>query len=264
MRVIVTRAQLEAHKWVDVLIEAGFDAVALPLIEVASAADTQAVARAWDRLHTFDAVMFVSGNAVDYFFASRSAEFPVFSRQNAIKTRAFATGPGTFAALQRAQVDSQFIDVPDLQAGLFDSEALWEVVRHRVHSGYRILIVRGGDGSSAVGDLGYGRDWFANQATAAGATVEFVVTYQRLCPTLSDQKLALVQEAAGDGSVWMFSSSEAIFNLLARCPKQSWHHAKAVATHPRIALSAKKAGFAVVCESLPTVAALLASIESLQ
>ena len=109
-----------------------------------------------------------------------------------------------------------------------------------------------------------GRDWFASQATAAGANVEFVVAYQRLCPTWSEQEHALVQEAAADGSVWLFSSSEAISNLAASCPGQSWQRAKAVATHPRIALAAKDVGFAVVCESRPTVDALLASIESLQ
>jgi uroporphyrinogen-III synthase len=228
-------------------------------------------------LHTFDAVMFVSGNAVDYFFASKpeeSAGGAVFTSHSAIKsraheaefheTRAFVTGPGSFAALQRAGVAAQLIDAPDLQAGSFDSEALWAVVRERVHSGYRLLIVRGGDSASSAGDAGLGRDWFAAQATAAGASVEFVVAYQRACPRFSAPERALAQAAAVDGSVWLFSSSQAIANLVLACPEQSWQQAKAVATHPRIAQAAQDAGFAVVCESRPTVDALLASIESIQ
>lgn len=263
-RVIVTRPRHEAPKWVTALADAGYRAVALPLIEVAPAVHTQPVLDAWARLHTFDAVMFVSGSAVDYFFASKPPQSQAFTAQAAIKTRAFVTGPGSYAALQRAGVPAQNVDAPDLQAGSFDSEALWAVVRQRVHSGSRLLIVRGGDSAAGAGDTGLGRDWFASQATAAGASVEYVVAYQRLCPTWSAQEHVLVQEAAADGSLWLFSSSEAIANLVALCPGQSWQGARALATHPRIAQAAKDAGFAVVCESRPTVDALLASIESMQ
>ncbi len=263
-RVIVTRPRQEAAQWVTALADAGYRAVALPLIEVAPTVHMQPLADAWARLHTYDAVMFVSGNAVDYFFASKPSNVAAFTEQSAIKTRAFVTGPGSFSALQRAGVAAHCIDAPDLQAGCFDSEALWAVVHQRVHRGYRLLIVRGGDSASVAGDSGLGRDWFASQATAAGASVAFVVAYQRLCPTFSEQERALARAAAVDGSVWLFSSSEAIFNLAASCPAQSWQRAKAVATHPRIVQAAKDLGFAVVCESRPTVDALLASIESLQ
>ena len=276
-RVIVTRPQHEACKWVDLLGAAGLDAMALPLIDVGPVPNPQLLQEAWTRVHQYDAVMFVSSNAVDYFFASNRAVAPVFTAQAAIKTRAFATGPGTVAALQRAQVAPQYLDAPDLQAGQFDSEALWAVVQHRVHPGYRLLIVRGTDtvvsgaeggststSTSTSNDAGQGRDWFARQAAAAGATVDFVVAYQRLCPRLSALQQALAQQAASDGSVWLFSSSQAIAHLQASFPAQSWEQARAVVTHARIGQAAQKAGFAVVCESRPTPDALIASIKSLQ
>lgn len=263
-RLIVTRPRLQADKWVAELACAGFDAQALPLIEVAPAPHAQAVVQAWERLHTFDAAMFVSGNAVDYFFALQPPESLSFTEQAAIKTRAFVTGPGSYAALHRAHVGRQYIDAPDLQAGVFDSEALWAVVHTQVRPGFRLLIVRGSGGALAFGDEGQGRDWFATQAQGAGASVEFVVAYQRLCPELSLRQLALAQAAAVDGSVWLFSSSEAIVNLLHRCPGQTWAQAKAVVTHPRIGQAARQAGFAVVCESRLTLNALIASIESMQ
>ncbi len=263
-RVIVTRPRLEADKWAAQLTHAGFDAVALPLIEVAPAPQQQAVAGAWERLHTFDAVMFVSGNAADYFFASKPSESPFFTSHSPNNTRAMVTGPGSFSALQRSGVEAEFIDAPDLEAGLFDSEALWAVVAHRVGPGYRLLIVRGSGGVLSSGDEGQGRDWFAKQAQGAGASVDFVVAYQRLCPAWSAQQLAVAQVAAVDGSVWLFSSSEAIANLVHSCPGQTWAHAKALVTHPRIGLAAKQAGFAVVCESRPTLSALIGSIESMQ
>lgn len=277
-RVIVTRPRAEGLKWVAELELAGFDAVALPLIDIAPAPHPQALQDAWARQHTYDAVMFVSSNAVDYFFASKQAAALAERAQSAIKIgaqtevagasaftpRAFVTGPGSYAALQRAGVAPGQVDAPDLQAGQFDSEALWAVVGQRVRPGFRLLIVRGAGEASAPGDDGLGRDWFAQQASAAGASVEFVVAYQRLCPQFTDAERSLVQMAAADGSLWLFSSSEAIANLLANCAQQSWQQARAVVTHPRIAQAARAAGFGLVCESRPTMQALVASIESMQ
>ncbi len=270
MRVIVTRPTQEAAQWVHALSDAGFGAVALPLIGVLPPPDPAAVAAAWARIGEFDAVMFVSGNAVDHFFASKPPAAPVFGMPGAINIRAFVTGPGSLSALKRAQVDARCIDMPDRAAEQFDSEALWAVVAQRVQPGYRVLIVRGSASQDATGATapadkaadGAGRDWFAEQVRAAGGTVEFVVSYQRRPPELSDSDRAMVRQAAVDGSVWLFSSSEAIGNLVAGCADQSWAQAKAVVTHSRIAQAARKAGFSVVCESRPTLAALMASIES--
>lgn len=264
MRVIVTRPRQEARKWVDALAEAGYDAVALPLIEVSPAPDSQAVTAAWERLCSYDAVMFVSGNAVDHFFALKTTQAPVFIAQAAIKTRAMVTGPGSYAALLRAHAEAGCIDAPDAEAGQFDSEALWAVAGHRVQPGTRVLIVRGASSASMSADDGHGRDWFANQVLAAGGSVDFVVAYQRRCPEMTGKDLTVVEQAAVDGSIWLFSSSEAIANLVSACPNQSWQQARAVVTHPRIAQAAREAGFSVVCESRPKLAHLMASIESMQ
>lgn len=268
MRVIVTRPLQEANKWVHALCEAGYAAESLPLIRVAPAANPAAVAAAWNTLGSFDAVMFVSGNAVDHFFSLKPPQAPVFGRPGATNTRAFVIGPGSFSALKRAHVDLECIDMPDKAAEQFDSEALWSVVSQRVKAPFRVLIVRGTGAASPAGldpttDDGAGRDWFANKVRAAGGTVEFVVSYQRSAPVFSDSERSLVQQAAVDGSVWLFSSSEAIGNLVAAFEGQSWANAKAVVTHSRIAQAARQAGFDVVCESRPTLAALMASIESL-
>lgn len=266
MRVIVTRPASECGKWVDALVQAGLDARALPLIAVGPPPDCAAVAAAWARIASLDAVMFVSGNAVSQFFAFKPPSTPVFRAQAAIKTRAFVTGPGSLAALRQAGVDPACIDAPDTQAGQFDSEALWAVVAHRVVPGYRVLIVRGMGDASMDADVagGVGRNWFASQVQAAGGEVEFVVAYQRCQPTWSVSDRQWAREAAHDGSVWLFSSSEAIANLLSAFPDVAWDQARAVATHPRIAQAARVAGFAVVCESRPVLPDLVASIESLQ
>lgn len=264
MRVIVTRPLNEAGKWVEDLARVGVDAIALPLIGVGPDADPQSVAAAWGRMESYHAVMFVSGNAVNYFFALKPASIRVFTAEAAIKTRAFVTGPGSFSALIGNGAEASCIDSPDLDAGQFDSEALWSLVKNQVQPGVRILIVRGAVGYARGDELGQGRDWFANQVLAAGAQVDFVVAYRRLVPEFAAPDFALIREAAVDGSVWLFSSSEAIANLVMACPGQSWKQARAIVTHGRIAQAAYDAGFAVVCESRPVLASMVASIESLR
>jgi uroporphyrinogen-III synthase len=59
MKVIVTRPLLEAQAWVKQLRALHIDAVALPLIHIGAAADTENVKRAWEGLHQYSAVMFV-------------------------------------------------------------------------------------------------------------------------------------------------------------------------------------------------------------
>jgi uroporphyrinogen-III synthase len=263
MRVIVTRPGPQAGQWVKALRAAGLEALALPLIEIGGPPDPDAVRAAWQRISSFHALMFVSANAVEQFFALQ----PPDALTSALQSRFFVTGPGSVAALLKAGVARSCIDAPDEAAAQFDSEALWAVVQGQVQHGWRVLIVRGNTDSDAaegaVATQGVGRDWFAARLTEQGAEVEFLVAYERRAPVLSANAQALVQVAAADGSVWLFSSSEAVSNLCTMAAGQSWHRARAVATHPRIAQAARAAGFSQVCEARPDMAALVASIESL-
>ncbi len=268
-RVIVTRPAREAAVWVYALSKAGLQAVALPLIDILPVDDSGPAQRAWQTLDAYAAVMFVSANAVAGFFESKPAEIQWTLAQAAIKKiaipRAWATGPGTVQALQQAGVPSESIDAPPPETAQFDSEALWRQVGTQVRAGQRVLIVRGRDGQAmdAVQGTGVGRDWLASRLTEARAGVDFVVAYERACPHLNKQQQQLAQDAARDGSVWLFSSSEAVANLRVNLPSQDWSAARAVATHARIASAVKAAGFGVVCESRPTVADIVGSIESI-
>lgn len=273
MRVVVTRPAGDAASWVDGLLAAGFEPRALPLIGIGPVPDTTALQATWQHLDNYFALMFVSGNAVAHFFASKPVEVHVNNKYIAIKNRVWVTGPGTTRALLQAGVDAGLIDAPAHDAGQFDSEALWAVVRDQVQPGRRVLIVRGADvqqglpldeTASRALNPGAGRDWFASQVVQSGGEVDFVVAYQRCAPAFSPLQKAQIAAAATDGSVWLFSSSEAIANLQRALPDQSWANARAVATHARIAARAKQAGFGVVCESRPALASVVASIESLR
>lgn len=257
--VIVTRPALDAQRWVHGLSAHGLQAIALPLIAIAAAANPLPVQQAWQRWADYQAAMFVSGNAVHHFYTSNQPLAQYSYAQEAINIRAWATGPGTVAALLQVGVPAASIDAPDAAAGQFDSEALWHIVAPQVQPGSRILIVRGSDhtGESA------GRSWLAEQLAAAGAQLDTVVAYERRMPVFSPDQRHQAQQACGDGSVWLFSSSEAIQHLQTLLPGQSFRAARAVATHARIAQAARSAGFGVVCESRPLLADIVASIESL-
>jgi uroporphyrinogen-III synthase len=111
-------------------------------------------------------------------------------------------------------------------------------------------LVRGSDALAAQDAAGHGRDWLAQQLKAAGAQVAFVVAYQRLTPPWSDSDRDQAIQAASDGAVWLFSSSQALQQLQRLMPEQNWSQARALATHPRIAaaVSAQGWGQVVTCK----------------
>lgn len=263
MKVIITRPEQDAPAWVKSLSERGHEVLVLPLIEISPAPDLLPLRQAWRQLSQYQAVMFVSGNAVAQFCAAQEAGTLAAWGQQAPRTRAWATGPGTRQALLRSGVAAAQIDAP--ATGQFDSEALWQLVQSSVRPKQRVLIVRGSDALQTLDASapGVGRDWLAQTLRGAGAEVDFVVAYGRRVPLWSTQQRALAQSAAQDGSLWLFSSSEAIDNLRQLLVQQDWQAALALATHPRIAAVARDAGFGVVWESRPSLHEVVASIESM-
>ncbi|MGK6309348.1 uroporphyrinogen-III synthase [Variovorax sp. DT-64] len=251
-RVIVTRPAREAARWVDALRAAGLDAQALPLIGIAPVADRKDLQAALQRLGDYAALMFVSAAAVEHFFDSAGVIAA------GLRSRCWATGPGTVRALLQAGVAASAIDSPGADAGQFDSEALWAKVHAQVGPGARVLIVRGGD---AVGQPA-GRAWLSREIAAAGAVCDVVVAYRRVAAPFDEAARALAAEGARGEAIWLFSSAEAIARLRAAMPGTAWASARAVATHPRIAEAARDAGFGAVRVSSPAPGALVASIES--
>lgn len=266
MRVLVTRPQDDAARWVKAFAHHGIDAISLPLIEIRPAADTGAVLAAWRELDRFAALMFVSAAAVEHFFADASGVARHWPAD--VVTRAWAPGPGTAAALMRHGVPARQIDAPAPDSGQFDSEALWRKVGPTVAAGQRVLVVRGsdrdpGDASESPG-RGQGRDWLAHRLTEAGARVEFVVAYRRAAPVQSQLRQAISQLDASCTWLWLFTSSQAIENLTRAVPAHDWSTAKALVTHPRIGVAARAAGFGVVQESRPALEDVVSSIKSEQ
>lgn len=254
MKVLVTRPRGQAEEWVASLRGLGLDAEALPLIEIAPAPDAAAVARAWQELSHTDLVVFVSPNAVEQFFAAQpeGVSWPA-------TTRVASPGPGTDRELARRGLPAAARVTPPADAEQFDSEALWQLLRHEDWRGRPVLIVRGTSG----------RNWLAARFTEAGAQVRFVSAYERRTPHLDAAGGALLRRAIERPRqhVWIFSSSESIDHLQTLCEaaglRPRWPEFLALATHPRIAAAARRAGIAGVMECTPAVADVVRSIQSL-
>ena len=286
-RVIVTRPAHDAAIWVGQLQSHGVNALALPLIEIAAAsgaADVLALQTAQQNLASYAACMFVSGNAVEYFFKhlvplaqlNQAREAPKNIAKSLLQwpasTRFLAPGPGTALALRDAGVPPDSIDCPPPDAGQFDSAALWAVIGPRNWRGARVLLVRGHTDElpSAIHALTEAvppRDWLTRKWQAAGAQVDVVNVYERRAPELTAAQLNLAKVASGDGSVWLFSSSEAVANLVRNGALAStdWSGARAIATHPRIVQTVQAAGWGAVAAARPALADIVQvwrSIES--
>ncbi|MFM9899948.1 MAG: uroporphyrinogen-III synthase [Polaromonas sp.] len=273
-RVIVTRPADDALIWVDQLNAAGCRAEALPLIEIGattSPSRIDALHAAWQTLDAYSACLFVSGNAVEHFFKSNSPPAKGIIAYSAIENiansglRCLAPGPGTVTALRAAGVPAAQIDAPPPDAGQFDSQSLWQVIGERDWQGQRVLVVRGDSVTAESPDSPAatpGRDWIARQWTSAGAMVDFVSVYERRPPMLTPAQCQRARAASTDGSVWLFSSSEAVSHLVGHAALAGidWGRARAVATHPRIAERVRQAGWTDVAQSRPALADITAAV----
>lgn len=249
MAVVLTRPTPEAQRWATRLAERGIASLVLPLLAIGPAPDRAAVQQAGQALDRYGAVMFVSANAVQGFLAFA----PGLGR-----ARAWAPGPATRDALRLAGIAAERIDTPADDAAQFDSESLWLRVRDQLRAGDRLLLVRGADAQGRS----QGRDWLAAQLAAAGVQVDTLAAYTRQLPAWNDAQRQQAALAAADQSLWLFNSSEAAGHLAALLPGQDWRHARALATHPRIAQAVRGLDFGSVHETRPGFEDVVASIES--
>lgn len=260
-RLIVTRPEPDATRWVTALRERGWPAEAWPLLRIdepTEAADRDQLAH-WRQAWTSqDAIMFVSAAAAQRFFAEPVAPGPGHARF-------WAPGPGTARALSQAiwplGIGEDRIDTPPREADQFDSEHLWPVVQAQMGPGRRLLVVRGASSGSEPGAMpGQGREWLIEQCRAAGAEVEACVAYQRTLNPPSDADLPRLNDWSTEGHLWLLSSSEALQSL-----RQRWPHgarASALATHPRIAEAAQQLGFAEVITARAALSDVVRALES--
>lgn len=254
--VVLTRPVAQVQMWSNALERSGYKVLAWPLIEVQAHTDVMRSSSALSAWHGYQAVMFVSPAAVFHAFQKQ------LPKAGWGLTRCWATGPGTRQALLDAGVPAGLIDTPPVNAKQFDTEALWQVVQHKLAADRPVMVLRGSDSNNPESmDEGVGRDWLIKQLESVGLRVDSVAVYQRQSPIWDEPQLALARQAAQDGSIWLFSSSQSLVHLDHLLPDQDWQQAKALTTHDRIADKAQELGFGWVKICKPSVADVIASLE---
>lgn len=268
LRILVTRPQPQADAWARALVDAGFDAQALPLIAIGPPADEGRVADAWRHLARHTAVMFVSPAAAEGFFRLRPQDAStVYAAPWPASCHAAAPGPGTGRVLLGLGVPSSQLVMPAADAEQFDSESLWPQLAPLFPTDGRarsLLIVGGGDADQPV----RGRTWLAERLRERGATVELLAAYRRGPADLSAVQAAVLTRAAAEPAshAWLLSSSESIDHLQTALqqrglppPDAAW---QAWCTHPRIADRARQAGFGRIGMSRPDLADVTAALRA--
>ena len=281
LRVIVTRPAREAQDWAQRLQSEGFAAETLSLMGI-EPLPAWKLSNQTSLPTDYAALFFVSSNAVAHFFKPKVAPGQQKTARAAIKNiancdrllalptlRWMAPGPGTLAALRAAGVPADQIDAPPLDAAQFDSQTLWQQISQRPWRGAKVLVVCG-ESPDATGDNAApattGRGWLTQQWLSAGAEVDTLVVYRRLAPVLDAAQLQRARLAAQDGSVWLFSSAEAIACLEQQpgLADVDWQRARALATHPRIAAAARALRWGVVAMTRPALADVSRTLRSIE
>ncbi len=274
MRVFVTRPQAEAVRWVQALLREQIDAVSLPLIEIRPVADDRGVRAAWQAIGQFDAVMFVSAAAVTHFFAD------LVARRRTLAGRRCAAGLGAWARhggragghgccarrYRRTRPEQRAIrfGISLASGGSYGAAGPTGAGgARRTRRGHARGRWRCGCCSADLASWSGARLVGPATDRARRAWCASSLTYRRCAPPSAVLRQAVLAAHADAPACWLFTSSQAIENLVAAVPGHDWASAQALVTHPRIAVAARAAGFGVVQESRPALADVVASIKSL-
>ena len=223
--VLVTRPARQVAGLVRQLAALDATAVVFPAIVILPPHDGTSLARAHAALASYDAAIFVSGNAAEYG-VPLAMQWPA-------TLPAFATGPGTAAALAAVGVGE--VRVP---SATYDSEGLLALPELVAVSGKRIVIFRGEGG----------RDVLARTLRERGAQVDYAECYRRSAPEGGGEGLA---EAILGGRVQAMTITsreglDNLCNLLTAPVRARLARVPAFVPHPNIAVHARARGFEAV------------------
>lgn len=250
--IIITRPLAQAEALAPRIAALGLRPILFPLLEILQLADSRPLQAAFSRLADYALVMFVSPNAIDAAFR----HIPPWPPGVAIGI----VGAGSRAALARYGVNDAntriFAPAADDKT---DSEGLLAALDLPALQGRRVLIVRGQSG----------RDFLTEALRGAGVQTEHVAAYERVAPRPTPELLAQLNALLEGDNCWIITSSEALRNLLQMLPQTGlddavvkMQHKRIVVPHPRIAETARRAGFSRVTLTGSGDERLLAALQS--
>ena len=190
--IVVTRAPQQARELVDSLEKLGARVVLLPMVSFAPPQDGQRLDEQLRQLASFDAVLFLSKNAVTYIF-DRCAQLGIQCEVLLSGDRfVAAVGPATARALEEKGVRVSYVT----EKGT--GEALAREIGPSL-AGRRVLLPRSDRGDERI----------PNALRARGAQVTEVVAYRTVGPRAVDPDLLERTRRAGVDAI-VFASPSAV------------------------------------------------------
>ena len=194
-RIVVTRAPEQARDLTDALEHLGAKVISLPMVSFASPEDCQKLDEQLRRLNDFDAIVFLSSNAVRYIF-DRCAQLGIKCEMlQSLNRLIVAVGPATAQALTGKGIKVGFVS----QSGT--GEGLAHELRGSL-AGRRVLLPRSDRGDEQA----------PNALRAAGAVVTEVIAYRTVKPASLDREI-LAGILRGDMNSVIFASPSAYKNF---------------------------------------------------
>lgn len=246
--VLVTRpAGPAADALCAAVCDAGYPAVAQPLLEVEALAELPARSRSMVMdLDQYARVIFISSNAVRFGMQRLQDYWP----QLPLGIEWYAVGAAT----------GRLLDEYGLRAHTpvdMTSEGLLRLPGLRDVAGLRVLIVKGQGG----------RDALRRELARRGARVDELACYRRRCPELAAGALARTLREASVGVI-LLSSGEGLHNLLqllSPTETSNFNKMRLVVPSKRVARQATDAGFErVVTADNASDAAMLRALDHCQ
>ena len=244
--IVVTRAEAQAAELVEALEARGADVLRLPTIRIVPTSDTESLERAVRSASSYDWVVFMSVNGVEFF--SRAADDIDLGAVRALEgPRICCIGPATALALNRVGVSI------DLSPDVHVAEALLETLSDEGGplAGRRFLIPMAAEGRPIVPD----------GLRAMGATVDIVVAYRTVPVEGADPDL--LQRIGSGVDLITFTSPSTVrsFHELVSGKHPGGAGAGAAVIGPVTASTAHDLGYPVAVEARPfTVPGLVDAI----
>ena len=227
-RIVVTRAREQSDALAARLRALGADAIELPTIEIAPAADYGPLDRAIANLSTYDWLIFTSANGVRCFVErlDRSS-----GDLRALRARICAIGPATRAAVEALHLKVDLIGKEYVAEGLLAAFAPYDL------NGARVLLPR-----AAVA-----RDLVPAELARRGAHVDVVEAYRTVVPEGAAARIAAVFARKPDAVT--FTSSSTVQNFAAAAGASTLDGVKVASIGPITSETARKLGVSVTAQA---------------
>ncbi len=218
LNIVVTRPREQALELTQRITKLGGNVILFPLLEITPATDASELNALKQQLSTYDLLIFISPNAVNY----------AMDALDTVPSNVRVASVGQSSAQKLRGLGIEHVIAPTER---FDSESLLALPALQNVAGWKVAVLRGNGGRELLGDT----------LKTRGAQVDYVTCYERSKPALDADSVLQT-----DPHALNVTSSEALGNLwqgLAQTQQTRFANLPLFVPHARIAQLAQQQGW---------------------